>query len=174
MIHDKWYMIMMISERNHIMRGRTSRKDRWSIVFETRILERESASFCTLKRLGERDRERATCDVGLCSSRGMYERESERERETTNERTMLLNRLYRDILTQQNKSRQDKTRQQREEQENKHDIGGKTLLPNDRERERELSWGTYKCFQESFYCSSALLRPPLDAAGCSIHVQIHI
>lgn len=45
--------------------------------------------------------------------------------------------MYRDILTQQNKSRQYKTRQQREEQENKHDIGGKTLLPNDRERERE-------------------------------------
>lgn len=138
MIHDKWYMIMMISERNHIMRGRTSRKDRWSIVFETRILERESASFCTLKRLGERDRERATCDVGLCSSRGMYERESERERDNKWANNAIESTVSRHSdTTEQVKTRQDKTATRRTGEQARY-WGKDASSKRQRERERAI------------------------------------
>lgn len=100
----------------------------------------------------------------------MYDRKRERERDNRCE----LDQPYRVHVWKKfptfenNTTSEDKTRQENEEYE--HDFGGKTLA---RERERERR-GTYKCLQESYYCSSALLRPPLDAAGCSIHVQIHI
>lgn len=135
MIYEMRYVIMMISERNHIMRGRTSRKDRWSIVFETRILERESASFCTLKRLGERQRASNVWRRFMLESGNVWTREWERERQHMSEQCHWIKCIE---TFWHNRTSQDNTRQDSNEKNRRTStILGERRFFQTTERERE-------------------------------------